>query len=84
MFPGKSLGCPRITLLLEPSMAEFIGKITISHQPFKVGNEWRVKVIWPSGHPEEITGFKTQAEAKDWIEGDGAKAWLRKRGYADE
>jgi hypothetical protein len=59
------------------------GRIRIQPQPFRVGNEWHVKAIWPSGHPEEITGFKTEAEAKAWIVGDGAKEWLRSRGYQD-
>jgi len=40
--------------------------------------------IWPSGHPEEITGFKTEAEARAWIAGNGAKAWLRGRGYPND
>ena len=48
----------------------------------RVGNKWHVVAIWPSGHPEEITGFKTEAEARAWIAGDGAKAWLRGRGYS--
>ncbi len=58
--------------------------IRINPQPIKVGDEWHVKAIWPSGHPEEITGFKTEAEAREWINGDGAKAWLRGRGYPND
>jgi hypothetical protein len=42
-----------------------------------------VKATWPSGHPEWITGFKTEADAKAWIAGDGAKTWLLSRGYQD-
>ena len=62
-------------------MAEIREKLTIQRQPFRIGNEWHVKAIWPSGHPEEITGFRSEAEAKAWIAGDGAKAWLRSKGY---
>jgi hypothetical protein len=58
--------------------------IRINSQPIKVGDEWHVKAIWPSGQPEEITGFKTEAEAREWINGDGAKAWLRGRGYPND
>jgi hypothetical protein len=47
----------------------------------KVGNVWHVRAIWPSAHVEEITGFKTEADARAWIAGDAAKAWLRGRGY---
>jgi hypothetical protein len=64
-------------------MAEPRLRITIEPQPVKVGNEWHVRAIWPSGHPEEITGFKTEDEARAWIAGDGAKTWLLSRGYQD-
>ena len=67
-------------------MVEPHDKIKINPQPLKlrVGNEWHVRAIWPSGHPEEITGFKTEAEARDWINGEGAKAWLREKGCSDK
>jgi len=58
--------------------------ITIDPHPVKVGDEWHVKAIWPSGHLEKITGFNTEAEAREWIVGDGAKAWLRGRGYPND
>jgi len=63
-------------------MAEPHQSIRINPQPVRVGKEWHVVAIWPSGHAEEITGFKTEAEARAWIAGDGAKAWLRGRGYS--
>ena len=56
-----------------PSMAEPHQSIRINPQPIKAGNEWRVMAIWPSGHPEKITGFKTEAEARAWIAGDGRR-----------
>jgi len=43
-----------------------------------------VRAIYPSGQEEHVAGFKTEAEAKEWIEGDLSKRWLRKRGYPDE
>ncbi len=58
-------------------MAEPHDKIKINPQPLRVGNEWHVRAIWPSGHHEEIIGFKTEAEARDWINGEGAKSALR-------
>jgi hypothetical protein len=64
-------------------MAEPHQSIRINPQPVKAGNEWHVMALWPSGHPEEITGFESEAEARAWIAGDGAKAWLRSRGYQD-
>jgi hypothetical protein len=65
-------------------MAHLREKITIQPQPFQVGKEWHVKAIWPSGHPEAITGFKSEAEAKAWVAGNGAKAWVRSKGYPDD
>jgi len=65
-------------------MAEPHQSIRINPQPIKAGNGWRVMAICPSGHPEEITSFKTEAEARAWIAGDGAKAWLRGRGYPND
>jgi len=62
---------------LVPSMAEPHQRITINPQPVKAGDEWHVVATWPSGHPEHITGFKTEAEAREWITGDGA---IRGRG----
>jgi hypothetical protein len=64
-------------------MAEPHHRATIDPSPLKVGDEWHVKATWPSGHPEWITGFKTEADAKAWIAGDGAKTWLLSRGYQD-
>jgi hypothetical protein len=58
-------------------MAEPHHRITINPQPVRAGNEWHVVATWPSGHPEHIKGFKTEAEAREWITGDGAKTWLR-------
>ena len=67
-----------------PGMAEPRQSIRINPQPVKVGDEWHVVAVWPSGHPEQITGFKTEAEARAWITGDAAKAWLRGRGYPND
>jgi hypothetical protein len=65
-------------------MAEPHQRITINPQPVKAGDEWHIVATWPSGHPEHITGFKTEAEAREWITGDGAKTWLRGRGYLND
>jgi hypothetical protein len=36
---------------------------------------------YPNGQQEHITGFKTEADALDWIANDSA-AWLEKRKMA--
>ena len=60
------------------------GKIIFDPVPIKFGIAWRVRAVYPSQQAEHITGFPSEAAAKEWIAGDGAKAWLRSRGYPDE
>jgi hypothetical protein len=57
-------------------MAKPTGEITLAAQPVKVGAQWHVVGIYPSGQQERITGFKT--EALDWIAKDSTD-WLEKR-----
>jgi hypothetical protein len=56
------------------------GEITLAAQPVKVGtnNKWRVAGTYPGGQQEHITGFKTEADALDWIANDSTD-WLEKR-----
>lgn len=50
-------------------------KILLDPQPTEVGGEWYVKATYPSGQVEQIMGFKTEVEAKDWI-ASKSKEWL--------
>ena len=59
-------------------MAKPTAEITLAAQPVKVGAQWHVVGTYPSGQQEHITGFKTEADALDWIANDSA-AWLEKR-----
>ncbi len=59
-------------------MAKPTGEITLANQPVKVGAQWHVVGTYPSGQQERITGFKTEADALDWIANDSAD-WLEKR-----
>ena len=59
-------------------MAKPTGKITLAPQPVKVGSQWHVVGTYPSGLQEHITGFKTEADALDWIDTESA-SWLDKR-----
>jgi len=47
-------------------------------QPIKFGPQWHVVGTYPDGQQEHITGFKTEADALDWIANDSA-TWLEKR-----
>jgi hypothetical protein len=40
--------------------------------------QWHVVGTYPSGQQERITGFKTEADALDWLANDSA-AWLEKQ-----
>jgi hypothetical protein len=59
-------------------------KIILDPNPIKFGVAWHVRAMHPSKQAEHITGFPSEAAAKEWIAGDGAKAWLRARGYPDD
>ena len=66
-------------------MAEQLPSIRFDYQPHKVGNEWHVIAIHPTGEAEAITGFKSEQEAKDWVNNDTlVKQWLRKKEESDE
>ena|SRR5262249_2083577 len=59
-------------------MAKPTGEIARAAQPVKVGAQWHVVGTYPRGQQEHITGFKTEADALDWIATDSAD-WLEKR-----
>ena len=59
-------------------MAKPTGEITLAARPVKVGAQWHVVGTYPSGQQERITGFKTEADALDWIANVSAD-WLEKR-----
>jgi hypothetical protein len=57
----------------------------IIFDPVKFGVVWHVRAVYPSNQAvEHITGFTSEAAAKEWIASDDAKAWLRARGYPDD
>jgi hypothetical protein len=59
-------------------MAKPIGEITLAPQPIKVGTQWHVVGTYSGGQQEHVTGFKTEADALDWIVNESAD-WLKKR-----
>ena len=59
-------------------MAKPTGEITLAPQPIKVGTQWHVVGTYSGGQQEHVTGFKTEADALDWIADDSAD-WLEKR-----
>jgi hypothetical protein len=59
-------------------MVEQLPPIRFDYQPRQVGHEWHVIAIYPTGQEESITGFKSEQEAKDWLNNDKlVDQWLR-------
>ena len=45
-------------------------------------DDWNIVAEYPGVELREITGFKSKADAYDWMNGDRRVAWLRSQGYA--
>jgi hypothetical protein len=57
-------------------------KITFDPKPLKIGTRWHIVATYhPSGQQEHITGFRDEAEAKEWLAGKGCQVWRKARGY---
>jgi hypothetical protein len=59
-------------------------KIIFDPAPIKMGVAWHVRAVYPNNRGEHITGFASEAAAKEWIASDAAKEWLRSRGNPDD
>jgi hypothetical protein len=59
-------------------MAESRG-ITFT-RPKYVEPNWQIEAVWPRGHIEIIAGFKSEADADEWLN-SRSSAWLKARGY---
>lgn len=73
--------CPDHRLILG-LMAKSVPKVTFDPKPRKVGPGWRLVATFPSGQQEYITGFKSEADAVEWLASSRCQAWLKARGYA--
>jgi hypothetical protein len=45
----------------------------------KIGSGWHVDVLRENGVPEQVSGFRSEAEAQDWID-HKSSAWLKEKG----
>ena len=63
-------------------MVKDAAKIKFEPRPLKIGLGWHIVATYPSGLQEHIIGFKTQAEATEWLANGRRQAWLKARGYA--
>ena len=51
-------------------------KVDFQPVEMRVGSGWFVRVTLPRGEPPRLGGFKTEAEATEWIKRKSA-AWLK-------
>jgi hypothetical protein len=63
-------------------MAKDVSKVTFDPRPLTSGTGWYVVATYRGGHQEHIPGFKTEAEALEWLASSRCQAWLKARGYA--
>jgi hypothetical protein len=63
-------------------MAKNVPKVTFDPKPLRSGTGWHVVATYPGSQQEHIPGFKTEAEAVEWLASSRCQAWLKARGYA--
>ena len=63
-------------------MAKNALKVTFNPKPLKSGTGWYVVATYSGSQQEHIPGFKTEAEAVEWLASSRCQAWLEARGYA--
>jgi hypothetical protein len=44
--------------------------------------DWQIEAHYPGVEIRLIKGFKSKAEADEWLQGSGRLDWLRSQGYA--
>jgi hypothetical protein len=47
-------------------------------------DDWQIRVHCPGAQIQYITGFKSEAEAKEWIASGGRQAWARAWGARND
>ena len=59
-------------------------EVTFKPKPILVGAAWALVATHAlSGQREQVIGFYSETEAKEWLASKGCKAWLKTRGYAN-
>jgi hypothetical protein len=73
--------CPEDGLILG-LMAKDVSRVTFDPKPLRSGTGWYVVATYPGSQQEHIPGFKTEAEAVEWLASSRCQAWLKVRGFA--
>jgi hypothetical protein len=45
-------------------------------------DDWQIEAHYPGAEIRHIKGFKSKAEADEWLQGSRRIDWLRSQGYA--
>ena len=61
-------------------MPKSADQITSDLKPLKGGESWYIIVTYPGRMQEHIPGFRSDAEAEQWLSDKGRQTWLRARG----
>jgi hypothetical protein len=61
-------------------MSKSAAYITFEPKPLNNGPQWLVVVTFPHAQQEQVEGFPTEFDARNWITND-SEAWLAERGY---
>jgi hypothetical protein len=62
-------------------MPKSADKVAFDPKPLKVGTGWHIVVTFPGGMQEDVPGFHSEAETREWLRGIGCQMWLAARGY---
>ena len=51
---------------------------TMTPKPMGFFSEWVVQVVWPDGHKQQVSAFRSEEHARGWIATE-SQAWLAER-----
>jgi hypothetical protein len=82
---------PRLVLATSGSLAALakrshngcMSKLRVEFKYKRIAeDEWQIEAHYPGAEIRHIKGFKSKAEADEWLRGTGRIDWLRSQGYA--
>jgi hypothetical protein len=72
--------------LATPAESRHNGRMSKPRVEFKykriAEDEWQIEAHYPGAELRHIKGFKSKAEADEWLQGSRRIDWLRSQGYA--
>jgi hypothetical protein len=82
MSAGARLAAP-LAAPAESSHNGCMGKTVVEFKYKRIAeDEWQIEAHYPGAELRHIKGFKSKAEADEWLQGSSRVDWLRSQGYA--